>query len=112
MCCAVTALEAAEVLQSVMETAAMVAPPCQLRMHIRDLPQPPAADGYGAVPESMADSQLSARYFHGGNEVLSCQTFMRFRARAVIGSSHRVHGSACNPVHYPTLPQMPTHVWR
>jgi hypothetical protein len=61
MCFAVTALEAAEALQSVMETAAMVAPPCQLRMQIKGLPQPPAADGHGAALEAMGDSQPSAR---------------------------------------------------
>ncbi len=51
------ALEAAEVLQAVMEAAAMVAPPCQLRMHIRGLPQPQEQD---AAPPT-GDSQASVR---------------------------------------------------
>ena len=51
---AVTALEAAEVLQAVMEAAAMVAPPCQLRMHIRGLLQETAAADAAPVGDSLA----------------------------------------------------------
>ena len=49
-----TALEAAEVLQAVMEAAAMVAPPCQLRMHIRGLPQPQEQDATPPVGDGKA----------------------------------------------------------
>ena len=61
MCCAVTALEAAEVLQSVVETAAMVAPPCQLRMQIRGLSQPPSDSDGAAAALRDNEIQMSAR---------------------------------------------------
>ena len=63
VCYTVTALEAAEVLQAVMESAAMVAPPCQLQMQIRGLPAPPepAADSEALRDKLMGTSQTSLR---------------------------------------------------
>ena len=43
-------------LQAVMEAAAMVASPCQLRMHIKGLPQPEEQDA--AAPDSDSETPM------------------------------------------------------
>ena len=46
-----------------MENAAMVAPPCQLRMQIRGLPQEQATDPEELV-DNNDDSQVATRWLH------------------------------------------------